>query len=64
MTQTDLNQLKSLISKNVSDSNVLNEKLNYLINQSVITINNQNILNGKINQLLDHLKIDNHSHSE
>ena len=52
MTQTNLTELKTLLSDNKVDINILNTKLNYLINQSVITINNQQILNAKLNKLL------------
>lgn len=48
------------------DLNAINiiDKLNYLINQSVITINNQQILDAKLNKVIKHLKIDFHLESE
>jgi hypothetical protein len=64
MTQNDLNELKTLLSNNKNDSNILHSKLNFLMNQSVITINNQQILDAKLNKIIKHLNIDSHSHSE
>ena len=52
MTQTDLNELKKLQNLNNLTRTELNIKLNYLMNQSIITINNQLIIDAKLNRLL------------
>lgn len=60
MTQSDLNELKRIISNTSVSENVLYDKLNYIINQSITTINNQQILNAKLDKIIDQLKIHNH----
>ncbi len=52
MTQSEINELKRLISNNI----ILLNKIEYLVNQSIVTINNQQVLDDKLNKIIDLLQ--------